>query len=309
MSADLEPSSREEIDSAVAWTERMIAATRGRSMAEVRDYIDAIRASSPLPPHVSVTPVSEDGARGLWLASPAWRTDRTIVYFHGGGFQFGSPASHADAAAHISDAARANTFLVEYRRAPEHRFPTPVEDCARAYEWLLTRGDDPHKVAFAGDSAGGNLVVTTLLLCRERGLPLPAAAVCLSPWVNLVCDGETIVTLKSIDPSGETDSLGDNVRAYLGTADPRLPLASPVYADLTGLPPLLVQVGTREILLDDSRRLAQRARECGVPVTLEEWPGMIHNWHMLTHLLRDAVRANARIGAFIDAAWAAADGR
>jgi monoterpene epsilon-lactone hydrolase len=174
-----------------------------------------------------------------------------------------------------------------------------VDDARAAYRWLLGTGVDPASVVIAGDSAGGGLAVATLVAIRDAGDPLPAAGVCLSPWVDLEGIGESMTTKAEADPMVQRDELLGMAKAYLGGADPRTPLAAPLYADLSGLPPLLIQVGTAETLLDDATRLASRARAAGVDVTLEPWEDMIHVWQFMASMLPEGQEAIDRIGQFI----------
>jgi acetyl esterase/lipase len=222
-----------------------------------------------------------------------------VVYFHGGGYSIGSPRSHRHLAAAIGRAAGAAVLLPDYRLAPEHAFPAAVDDAVAAYRGLLDRGQAPARTVFAGDSAGGGLTVAALLALRERSLPLPAAAACISPWVDLSCGGASYATRAASDPIVTRQGVMEMARAYLGAADPRTPLASPLFADLAGLPPLLIQVGSEEVLLDDAVGLAERAKGAGVATTLEIWPGMIHVWHWFLPMLDEARSAIDAVGAFI----------
>jgi acetyl esterase/lipase len=194
-------------------------------------------------------------------------------------------------------------LLIDYRLAPEHPHPAAVEDSTRAYRWLLETGSNPKRMAIAGDSAGGGLTVATLVALRDAGVPLPAAAVCLSPWVDLEGIGESMTTKAAVDPMVQREPLLRMASMYLAGQDPRTPLAAPLYADLRGLPPLLIQVGTAETLLDDSVRLAERARAAGVQVTLEPWEDMIHVWQAFAAMLPEGQQAIERIGEFLRQHW------
>jgi acetyl esterase/lipase len=174
-----------------------------------------------------------------------------------------------------------------------------VEDSTAAYRWLLRQGMEPHRVVIAGDSAGGGLAIATLVALRDAGDPLPAAGVCLSPWVDLEGLGESMTTKVDLDPLIERENLVKMGRLYLGEFDPRTPLAAPLYADLGGLPPLLIQVGTAEALLDDATRVAEKASAAGVDVTFEPWDDMIHVWQIFASMLPEAREAIDRIGEFI----------
>jgi acetyl esterase/lipase len=215
------------------------------------------------------------------------------------GYVIGSINTHRDLASRLSLAAAARVLLIDYRLAPEHPFPAAVDDATAAYRWLLSSGADPSHMVIAGDSAGGGLTVATLVALRDAGTPLPAAGVCLSPWVDLECSGESMTTKAAADPMVRRDGLMKMAEWYLAGQPPRTPLAAPLYADLSGLPPLLIQVGTAEVLLDDSTRLAERARKAGVTVTLEPWEDMIHVWQAFAALLPEGRQAIDRIGEFI----------
>ena len=232
-----------------------------------------------------------------WVAAQSRPAQPVVLYFHGGGYSLGSSRSHRHLAASIGRAADAAVLSVDYRRAPEFAFPAAVDDVIAATRWLLERTNAP--VVLAGDSAGGGLVVATMLALRDANHPLPAAGVCLSPWVDLTCTAAAHTRLADRDPLLSTNELKRMAASYLRNADPRHPLASPVFAKLAGLPPLLIQAGTEEILLDDARALAAVARREDVEVTLEEWPDMIHTWHWYFPVLEQGRQAIASIAAFI----------
>ncbi len=198
----------------------------------------------------------------------------------------------------MARAAQARALIIDYRLAPEHPFPAAVEDAVTAYRWLLDQGIRPERIAVAGESAGGGLTVALLIALRDRGLPLPAAAVPISPWVDMEGLGETVTTNAERDPLVKKDLLLNMAQGYLQGQDPRSPLAAPLYADLRGLPPLLIQVGEAEVLLSDAQRLAERAKEAGVDVTYEPWDDMIHIWHGFS-FLPEASQATDRIGEFV----------
>jgi acetyl esterase/lipase/acyl-coenzyme A synthetase/AMP-(fatty) acid ligase len=241
--------------------------------------------------------IDAGGPAGEWVVVQSSPAQTVVVYFHGGGYSLGSSRSHRHLAASIGRAANAAVLSVDYRRAPEFAFPAAVEDAAAAARWLIERGDAP--VVLAGDSAGGGLVVAAMLALRDGGHPLPTAGVCLSPWVDLTCTAAAHKALAERDPLLSSSELKQMARSYLRDADPRHPLASPVFAKLAGLPPLLIQVGTEEILLDDARSLASAARREEVEVTLQEWPEMVHVWHWYCPILDEGRQAIASIGAFI----------
>ena len=188
---------------------------------------------------------------------------------------------------------------LEYRLAPEHPFPAAVDDAVAGYRFLLAQGLHPDRIVIAGNSAGGGLTLDVLLEARDKGLPMPAAAVCLSPMTDLAGTGESMQTRKDVDPIFSPQAIGLVTNAYLAGTSPLNPLASPLYADLKGLPPLLIQVGDHEVLLDDSTRLAQRAQAAGVQVKLDVWPNMIHRFQMYGKVLPEARQAVDDIGTFI----------
>lgn len=245
--------------------------------------------------------VTADGVDGEWITAPGANRDRIVLYFHGGGYVVGSVNTHRDLMGRISRAAQARVFGLNYRLAPEHPFPAAVEDAFRAYSYLLQQGFRPATIAVAGDSAGGGLTFSSLVAARDAGIALPAAAVSLSPWVDLEGQGRSMTTFATIDPMASHDGVRILARMYLGGKDPRTPLAAPLYADLTGLPPTLIQVGDAEALLDDAKRIADRATIAGVTVELEVWPGMSHVWQRFANFLPAGQQALERVGEFIRA--------
>jgi acetyl esterase/lipase len=222
-----------------------------------------------------------------------------LLYLHGGGYVIGSIHTHKGLIAGLSAAAHCRALALDYRLAPEHRYPAAVDDAVAAYRWLLDAGFSPSRIAIAGDSAGGGLALATLVALRAAGDPLPAAAVPISPWTDLEGTGDSMKTHVDKDPMVEPGGLLGMARLYLGDADPRQPTASPLHADLTGLPPLLIQVGELETLLDDATRIAASAQKRGVAVTLEVWPEMVHVWHLFAPMVPEGRDAIARIGAFL----------
>jgi acetyl esterase/lipase len=248
---------------------------------------------------VTKTKVSAGGVDAEWLAGPGARDDYAVIYLHGGGYVLGSVNSHRDMIARLSAASGARALALNYRLAPEHPFPAAVDDAVSAYKYVLAQGIAPGRIAIAGDSAGGGLTAATLVAIRDQKLPLPAAGVLLSPWVDMEGIGESMNGGVSDDPMVGKHLLVSMATPYLNGADPRTPLAAPLYADLRGLPPLLIQVGRREALLDDSTRLAHRARKAGIDVTLEVWTGMIHVWQIFASDLEEGREAVDRIGEYL----------
>jgi monoterpene epsilon-lactone hydrolase len=269
------------------------------TIAERRAQYERAERVFPIPPDVKVELVTAPTAPAEWLTPPGARDVAAVLYLHGGGYVIGSPRSHRHLAAAVGTAAKSRVLLSDYRLAPEHPFPAAVDDAAAAYRWLLERGIAPARVVIAGDSAGGGLTVATLLALRDAGVPLPAAGVCISPWVDLTCGGASYTTRAEADPIVKRDGVAMMAAAYLGNRDLKTPLASPLFAELRGLPPLLIQVGDDEVLLDDSVQLAERARKVAVDVTLDVWPKMVHVWHWFFPMLDEGQAAIDRIGEFV----------
>ncbi|MGE5595554.1 MAG: alpha/beta hydrolase [Hyphomicrobiales bacterium] len=250
---------------------------------------------------ISVEPVDAGGVPAEWISAPNAEPANVVLYLHGGGYVLGSPTTHRDLAARISRASGARVLLIDYRLAPEHPFPAAVDDALAAYRWILAQGIDPAAVAIAGDSAGGGLTLATLLALRDAGGPLPASAACISPWTDLTGTSKALETRAHLDPMVQREGLLQMAASYLGGADPKTPLASPLFGDPTGLPDLLIQVGTSETLFDDGARFAARACEAGVAVTFEPWQDMIHVWHAFAPILPEGQAAIERMGEFIRA--------
>jgi monoterpene epsilon-lactone hydrolase len=263
-------------------------------------------AASGPPAGTVVEPVEANGVPAEWVTAAGVGDGRVLLYLHGGAYQIGSPVSLRHLVALLSGAARARALSLEYRLAPEHPFPAAVDDAVAAYRWLLGEGTDPATIAVAGDSAGGGLALGTLVALRDAGEPMPAAAVLLSPWTDLALTGESLRTRAAVDIMLKPGSMHQTVAVYLAGEDPRHPYASPLYADLRGLPPLLIQVGDAEVILDDSTRVAARAREAGVDVTLEVWDEMPHVFHAFAGLLPESDQAIERIGEWLQHRYRAA---
>jgi monoterpene epsilon-lactone hydrolase len=271
----------------------------GMTVAQRRAQYERAEKFFPTSPDVKVEQVAAPTAPAEWLSPPGARPDAAVLYLHGGGYVIGSPRSHRHLAAAIGVAAKSHVLLPDYRLAPEHPFPAAVDDAVAAYRWLLDRRIAPARIVIAGDSAGGGLTVATLLALRDAGMPLPAAGVCISPWIDLTCGGGSYTTRAEADPIVKRASVGDMATAYLAGKDPKTPLASPLFADLRGLPPLLIQVGDAEVLLDDAVQLAECARKAGVDATLDVQDAMIHVWHWFFPMLDEGQAAIDRIGDFV----------
>lgn len=269
-----------------------------RSIAQMREGYEALGSAFPPGDDWLCETVSAGGIPGE-LSHCGGAARNTVLYLHGGGYVIGSLVTHRGLVANIGRATAGRVLAIDYRLAPEHPFPAAVEDAVTAYRWMLENDHDSSSTVIAGDSAGGGLTVATLLKLKQEGLPLPAAGICLSPWVDMEAVGGSMDSQASLDPMVQREGLLGMAAAYLDGASPQDPLAAPIYGDLGGLPPLLVQVGTAETLLDDARRLAARAITCGVDVDYQEWPDMIHVFQHYAAMLSDGFRAIERIGAFV----------
>ena len=255
-------------------------------------------------PDAKCEPVDAGGVPAEWVAAPGIDAERAVLYLHGGGYAIGSLNTHRRLAYDISAAAGARVLVIDYRLAPEHPFPAAVDDAAAAWRWMLAQGLDPKRIAIAGDSAGGGLTIATLVNLRDRKLGLPGCAVAISPWVDLEGLGASIAGRAAQDPMVQKDGLLWMAGMYLGGKDAKTPLAAPLHADLKGLPPILVQVGTAETLLDDATRIAERARKAGVDTTLEVWDDMIHVFQAFAPMLPEGQQAIDKIGAYLRTRWA-----
>jgi acetyl esterase/lipase len=272
------------------------APSRGAPLAERRLRYD--RAELAFGRHDAPGEIVDAaGCRAEWVRAQRDPAQTVVLYIHGGGYSLGSTRSHRHLAAAIGAAADAAVLSLDYRRAPEFRFPAAVEDAIAAARWLGAHTRGP--IVLAGDSAGGGLVLATLVAIRDADARLPSAGVCLSPWLDLTCSADSHSRLAERDPLLSETELRRLAAAYLDVADACQPLASPVFAELAGLPPLLIQVGTEEILLDDARALARRAHTAGVQVTLQEWAEMIHVWQWYFPVLAEGRQAIASVAAFI----------
>ena len=295
----------------------MSDSTSGENRSEIETLIEFIR-ENPFPEEleaakiaideVLATPTTDDiiiekleidGVPCQMLKPVGADENRLIIYLHGGGYAMGSLVSHAGLASEIGKASNCYVLQVDYRLAPEHVFPAPIEDSCTVYRWLLDKGYDSANLALAGDSAGGGLVIANLVALRDAGVTLPAAAVCISPWTDLAFTGESIQQRQELDPIVSLEMLSEMAELYMAGQDPKNPGASPLFADMKELPPLLIQVGESEILFSDSQRLAKQAEAAGVDVVFEKWPEMIHVWHLFYPMLTEGRTAISRIGEFI----------
>jgi acetyl esterase/lipase len=289
----------------VAQLESLVGLFRSRPMPETDDPAVIREVYARLPRFLGGAPdarcekVDAGGVKAEWIAAPGIDDRRAVLYLHGGGYVIGSIDTHRRLAYDISAASAARVLLIDYRLAPEHPFPAAVDDAAKAWRWLLAQGIDPKRMAIAGDSAGGGLTIATLVNLRDQKLALPACAVAISPWVDLEGLGNSLQTRTAEDPMVEAKGLRWMAGLYLNGASPRTPLAAPLHADMAGLPPVLVQVGTAEVLLDDATRIAERMQRAGVEVKLAVWPNMIHVWHLFAPHLSEGRDGCVEAGAFI----------
>jgi len=246
-----------------------------------------------------VEPVAiRDDLRGVWCSVPEAVPDRTLLFFHGGDFSVGSTADHLGFCAELARAAQSRVFSVDYRLAPEHPFPAPVEDTVAAYRYLASHGYPPHRIIPVGISAGGTLVLDLLLLLRDQHLLMPPAAICMSPIVDLAFGGESVITNQASDWLSATRLTAIRTR-YLTGREPDDPLASPVHANLSGLPRLYIQAGSGELMYDDISAFAKKANWAGVQVRFEIWEGMFHFWQIFGRQVPEARDAVARAGTFV----------
>jgi epsilon-lactone hydrolase len=280
---------------------KLASRPRSDDYRQRRRDIDARGLEYGLPTDVAVEPVTAGGVRAEWTSTPGDTSEAAILYLHGGGYVIGSLDSHRHLVAEAGRAAGCWGLALDYRLAPEHPFPAAVEDAVAGYRYLLGRGIAPGRIAIAGDSAGGGLVVAAMVAIREAGLAQPGCGWCISPWVDMEASGETMTSRAAADPTVQKAGILDMARMYLDGADPRSPLAAPLYADLAGLAPLLIQVGAAETLLDDALRLARLAGAADVFVDLQVWPEMIHVWHLFHPELQAGLRAIKAGGAFVRA--------
>jgi acetyl esterase/lipase len=269
-------------------------------VATVRRRLKHIERFVPRPPADTQTTVIDGGGVNTVrvVAREAARSDRCVLYFHGGAYAVGTAALLQDFTWRIGAAARACVLYFDYRLAPEHPFPVALEDAVTVYRWLL-KEFDPRRIAFVGDSAGGGLLLATLYKLRDEGLALPAAAVAVSPWTDLALTGPSLKLNAAADPMLNVAGLPRLASGYLGGADPRNHYASPLYGDACGLPPILIHVGSDEILRDDAIRMAERLRAAACEVEIEVWPRMPHAWHLYARILPEGRRAIERIGTFL----------
>jgi monoterpene epsilon-lactone hydrolase len=270
--------------------------------AERRQRLDEVGSTWPVAPDITCEAVDCDGVPGEWSRVPDSDSSRVLLYFHGGGYCSGSIVSHRRLVTEAGRAARTRTLAIDFRRAPEHPYPAAHEDALTAWRFLRKQGIAAKRIAVGGDSAGGNLTLALIARLRASGEDLPGCAWLLSPWTDLTMSGATLQTKDTVDPLIHKAYLTELADAYApAPIDRRDPLISPLFADFTGFPPTLIQVGSAETLLADATRLAEAAGAADVDVTLEIWPHMIHAWPVWNARLEDGRRALASSGQFIRA--------
>jgi epsilon-lactone hydrolase len=260
---------------------------------------EAAAAKTVLPTTTRIETFEAEGIPCEWVCCSPRDHAQALFFLHGGGFNAGSPRTHRELAARLSLVTDLPILLADYRLAPEHPFPAALEDAVTVYRWLLRMGTRPKQIVLGGDSAGGGLAVSTLLALRDGGDPLPAAAILLSPWADLSLTGESLATRAFVDPTGSLEGLSAAAKLYLGQHDPYDPLISPVYADLTGLPPLFIQVGDLDVLLSDALRLVTQARSADVDVRVEVWLEMWHVWQAWAGELPEGQAALDQLGEYV----------
>lgn len=245
--------------------------------------------------------VNLDSVQGAWLTPQGFTGKKVVLYIHGGGFIAGSINSHRDLVTRIANASNARALIIDYRLAPEHKFPAGLNDAFNSYKWLLNNRISPQDIVVAGDSAGGGLALSLLLLIKEKGIAMPGSAVFLSPWVDLECKGKSHLRNKEKDPMLSHDMLYSTAMFYADNGNLSNPLLSPLNGDLSGLCPMLIQVGSNEVLEDDAVMLAEKAQQSGVDAKLEIWEGMFHVWQYFARYLSEGREAIEKIGSFITA--------
>ena len=264
------------------------------------------RSMGKPPADVAVEQVDAGGVPAERLVPEAAASDAVLLYLHGGGYLFGSPDSHRDIACRLARAAKLEVLLIDYRLAPEHPFPAAVEDATAAYRWLLAEGFAAERIVIAGDSAGGGLATALMVHLKTLELPLPGAAALISPWVDMTLLSESLLGNAESDVMLSPEAINRFATHYLNGQDPRSPLASPLYADLSGLPPVYVIVGSGEVLLNDAKSLDENLKAAGGRAELTVWPGMPHAFPVFSRLVPEGRQAIRDISSFLTAQLAAA---
>jgi epsilon-lactone hydrolase len=289
--------SKQSIEERQRLIQHVASQPEGLTIAESRQRFESFMGLIPLEPDIRFEKFMIEEIPAAWVIAPNAAEDRVFLYLHGGAYILGSCNTHKDLAAKLSRSTASRVLLIDYRLAPKNPFPAAIEDAVTAYRWLLSIGVSPERIVVGGDSAGGGLTMSLLLSLRDAGVSLPAAGVLLSPWTDLEGTGESMETRADVDPWINPQETRLAPVLYIGDMDRRHPLVSPIYADLQGMPPLLVHVGSDEILLDDSVRLAENARTAGVEVSINIWEDM---WHVFQQFNPpEARQAIEEIGTFV----------
>lgn len=270
-------------------------------MSDIRDAYAKMLGQNQPPPGVGFEAVDMGGVPATLVTPDELKTDAVLIYIHGGAYIVGRPDGYHGIGGNYAKMLGARVYMPDYRLAPEHQFPAPIDDTLRAYEWLLEQNIAASKIAFAGESAGGAMVVSVMVAAKSKGLPLPAVGSSISPWANLEHTGVSMSNREGLDPLNSKPVLDILARAFLGDTLANHPLASPVFADVTGLPPILVQIGENELMLSDAMRLANHLADNRVRVNLEVWPGMFHAWHFYAGMLAEGQQALESSVRFIEA--------
>lgn len=268
---------------------------------DIRDgYMDALDKLFPAPDGVTIESVDMGGVPGMVVTPEEVIDDRVLLYIHGGGYVHGGIRGYRGLAGRYAKWLQAKVYAPDYRQAPEYPFPTPINDVFTAYKYLLDAGVNPQSLAISGDSAGGAMVITIMRKARDAGVAMPVAGAAISPWANLTHTGASGRDRDGLDPLANVEILNKLARTFLGNTLPTDPDASPVFADVRGLSPTLIQIGENEVMLSDAIRLASHLGENRVRVNLEVWPGMFHVWHLLSGIMPDAEQALRNAVHFLD---------
>lgn len=263
--------------------------------AKMEKYGQAVKLARD----VLCEPIRVGNRPAEWISTPGVNQEQVILYLHGGAYYLNYGNPHRDLISRLGRKANMQCLSLDYRLAPEDPYPAALEDAVRAYQWLLSEGYHQKSISIAGDSCGGGLALATALKLRDQGSPLPAAMACISPWTDLTGSSDSMRNKDKDDFINSAEFMRTTARNYAGEYDLKTPYISPLYADLSGLPSLFIQVGTKEVLLDDSTGIAERARSAGVDVKLEIWKGMFHVFHLGAAFIPEARQAIANIAAFI----------
>ena len=269
-------------------------------MSDIRDAYAKMLAQNPAPAGVRFEAVDMGGVPGTLVTPDEIKTDAVMMYIHGGAYIVGRPDGYHGIGGKYAKMLGARVYMPDYRLAPEHKFPASIDDTLRAYEWLLEQNIPANRIAFSGESAGGAMVVSVMVAAKSKGLTLPAVGSSISPWANLEHTGASMSNREGLDPLNSKSVLDILARTFLGDTLANHPLASPVFADVTGLPPILVQIGENELMLSDAMRLATHLADNRIRVNLEVWPAMFHAWHFYAAMLPEGQQAMESSVRFIE---------